>query len=184
MNHCGSKERAFANLWDINACWHLGGTRHQQAGCVAKARIQVVPPLTAECGGPGLVWYEWKQRQMPGTLNGQPQSALVFGADTRPAARFYLRSVRNESPDAIDIFIIDVFDMVHTECTDSPSRSKPPPATSSKPTSAASWWRPASWSSRWWCGHIKGNPPVKTSEFSRNHVFVCFGRNKPYLSTF
>lgn len=144
----------------------LGNPRRRADRLRGGGLDQIVTPLATECGGSGLVRHEWKQRQMPGALNGQPQSPLVFGADARPPAGFYLRPVRNESSDAVHILIIDVFDMVYTEGADSPPRSKAPPATPSEPTSSAPGWRPASWPSRWWCGHIMRNPPVKTSAFS------------------
>ena len=104
---------------------------------------------------------------MPGALNGQPQGSLVFGANAGPPAGFYLRPVRDETPDAVNVFVIYGFDVVDAERADPPPWREPAPASSTESASGSAPWPasgrwPAAGSSwwRWWCGHAIGDPPI------------------------
>ena len=52
---------------------------------------------------------------MPGALDSKAQRSLVFCADPRPATGLNLGAVRNEAPDAFNIFVVDIFDVIYAE---------------------------------------------------------------------
>ena len=66
---------------------------------------------------------------MPGPQDGSPQYPLVFGAHSGPACRLYFGPVRQVAPEPVHVLVIDGFDVLDTEGTDPPPRSKPAPGT-------------------------------------------------------
>src|SRR5579859_3031485 len=56
--------------------------------------------------------------QLPGALEGDVQRALMRGARARLAARFDLAAFREEPPQAAEILVVDLFDLVDAELAD------------------------------------------------------------------
>src|SRR3954470_20819403 len=67
-----------------------------------------------------LVRGERDQRQMARPLDGLLQGALVVGTGTRNPPRQDLRALGNELLEQLDVFVVDVVDLVGAELTDLP----------------------------------------------------------------
>ena len=130
--------------------------------------------LAPQGGGSGLVWHKGEHRQMPGALDSKAQRSLVFCADSRPAARLDLGAVRDEAPDAFNVFVVDTFDVIYAKGTDPAPRGEPASASSAGPSSAPG--RRASAGSSWWCGHAFSDPPVYALIFEKAKAFDFFVR--------
>ena len=59
--------------------------------------------------------------QMPRPLDGRSQPTLVFGAYSRLAPRFDLGLVRQVPRQHIDLFVVNILDVVHAEGANLPS---------------------------------------------------------------
>jgi hypothetical protein len=73
---------------------------------------------------------------MPGALDREAQRSLVFCADSRPAARLNLGAVRNEAPDALNVFVVNTFNVIYAKRTDPAPRGEPASTASARPSSA------------------------------------------------
>ena len=71
--------------------------------------------LAAYAAGIGVVSDEGHQRNLSGPLDGHPEGALVFGADAGAAARLNLSPLRNEPPNLVNLFVIDVLHVLYAE---------------------------------------------------------------------
>ena len=70
-------------------------------------------------------------------LDGARQHALVSGAGARQTAGLDLAQLRDVASDAVDFFVVHVFDFVHAAVADSPAAEQPaPPALLAAPVSA------------------------------------------------
>ena len=74
--------------------------------------------LAANAPGIGVVGDKGHQRDLPGPLDRGPKGALMFGADTGAAPGLNLGPVRNEPPNLIDVFVVDVGYFLDAEGTD------------------------------------------------------------------
>ena len=106
---------------------------------------------------------------MPGALDSESQCSLVLCADSRPAARLNLGAVRNEAPDAFNVFVVNTFDVIYAKRTDPAPRGEPASASSTGASSAPGR-RASAWSSLW-CGHAVGDPPVYALTFEKVKAF-------------
>ena len=83
---------------------------------------------------------------MPGSLYGQAQRPLVFGADPCAAPWFYLGPIGDKASDAFHVFIVYFFDMLDAKAADpaarwvsaTPSPSEPPSLSGSTGTAGTS----------------------------------------------
>ena len=122
-----------------------------------------------------MVGHEWHQGDLPGPLDSGAQGALVFGADSGAAAGLNLRPFRHETPDLINLFVVNMGNFFDAESADLAPAHKSATGTAtgsagsagSAGSSASAWsasaasaksrWRPA-WSSRGFCRHSSSSP--------------------------
>ena len=78
--------------------------------------------------------------QMPRPFDGRSQPTLVFGTHSRLAPRFNLGLVRKVPSQHIDVFVVNILGVVHTECTNLPSCiiARSPPAANPSATTTGS----------------------------------------------
>ena len=126
-----------------------------------------------------MIGHEGHQSDLSSTLNGAAECTLVLGADAGPAAGFDLGPLRDEAPNLVDLFVVDVGDFLDTEGADLTAAHKPAArastgaarpsgstrsawsaaGTATAATTAKSWWSSGSaWSSRGFCGHSSSSP--------------------------
>lgn len=120
-----------------------------------------------------MVGHEWHQGDLPGPLDSGAQGALMFGADSGSAARLNLSPFRHETPDLINLFIVNMGNFFDAESADLAPAHKSTTGTAagsagSAGSSASAWaagssasaksrWRSA-WSSRGFCRHSSSSP--------------------------
>src|SRR5437764_231628 len=67
---------------------------------------------------PPSLGYVWNQRDLPGSLDRRLQLPLVHRAGARDAARQDLPALGHERADQLDVFVVDVVDLVRAELAD------------------------------------------------------------------
>ena len=83
---------------------------------------------------------ERNQRNMPGPLNRDPKGPLVLRAHAGPSAGFNLRPVGDETPNLLDVLVVNQLDVFNTKRADTPPWHKSAPG---PPARATSWPGPA-----------------------------------------
>lgn len=107
---------------------------------------------------------EGYQRNMPGALNGDPEGPLVLGAHAGTSAGFNLRPVGHETPNLLDVLVVNQLDVFNTECANTSPWDKsapgPPARATSRPGPARTSARATTWGSAGrplcggcFCGH-------------------------------
>jgi len=120
-----------------------------------------------------VVGHEWHQCDLPGPLDSGAQGALMFGADSGSTARLNLSPFRHETPDLINLFIVNMGNFFDAESADLAPAHKSTTGTAAgsagsagssasagsagSSASAKSRWRSA-WSSRGFCRHSSSSP--------------------------
>ena len=114
-----------------------------------------------------MVGHEWHQCDLPGPLDSGAQGALMFGADSSATAGLNLSPFRHETPDLINLFIVNMGNFFDAESADLAPAHKSATGTAagsagSAGSSASAWsastasaksrWRSAG-SSRGFCRH-------------------------------
>ena len=85
-----------------------------------------------------MVGHVGDQRDGPGPLDRDAQGSLVFGAYTCPSTRFDLGAFRNEPANFVDLFIIDMFNVLYTEGAHAAPGGEPASGAPTWPSSSAS----------------------------------------------
>jgi|TARA_B100000809_G_C14933331_1_gene457666 hypothetical protein len=62
-----------------------------------------------------MVRAEGHQSQMSGTLDGGGQATLMLGAHASLSSRLDLIAVGNEPSELVNLFVVDIVNMIHTE---------------------------------------------------------------------
>ena len=62
-----------------------------------------------------MVRAEGHQSQMSGTLDGAGQATLMLGAHASLSSRLDLKAVGNEPSELVNLFVVDIVNMIHTE---------------------------------------------------------------------
>ena len=73
-----------------------------------------------------MVGDEGHHGNLPGPLNRRPKGALVFCADTGAAPRLNLGPLGNEPSDFVDIFVVDVRNVLYAEGANLPPANEAP----------------------------------------------------------
>ena len=117
--------------------------------------------LAAGAAGVGMVSNEWDQCDLAGTLDGGPERPLVFGTNTGAPSGLNFGPFRNEPPNLVNLFVVDVLYVLHAKSAHpapgrkpapGPSAGTPPTAGSAAPSAGAALWGSA-WSSSAFTGH-------------------------------
>ena len=95
---------------------------------------------------------ERDQRNVACALDGNTQRPLVLGTDPRAAAGLDFRAVGHESPNLVDVLVVDDLDVLNTESADPPSGYEPPARTASGTSARPSATGPSPGSSARWSG--------------------------------
>ena len=119
-----------------------------------------------------MVGHEWHQRNLSGPLDSGAQGALMFGTDSGAAAGLNLCSFGHETPNLINLFVVNMGNFFDAESADLAPAHKSATGTAagsagSAGSSASAWsastasaksrWRSAG-SSRGFCRHSSSSP--------------------------
>ena len=64
-----------------------------------------------------MVRAEGHQSQMSGTFDGGGQATLMLGTHAGLSSRLDLIAVGNEPSELVNLFVVDIVNMIHTEVT-------------------------------------------------------------------
>jgi hypothetical protein len=117
---------------------------------------------------------ERQKGELAGALEGNIQRALMRGTGARLAARFDLGAVGQETPQAAEILVVDLFDFVYAELADLATRGElAAAATATSATTELSGSASRSWASASWSGRRAGHGHECTSSLNELSAISC-----------